>query len=87
MDDIIKHKDNIPADKLQKLMSWQRSRQMDWQLYVENFKDFQDFLTRLTGRGYKGLPNYGNPILFNASEQVVGLKSPVKKIMLQRKTS
>lgn len=87
MDDIAKHKDNIPADKLQKLIMWQRNRLMDWQLYVENFKDFNDFREKLTKRGFKGLPNYGNPLLFNAPAPVVELNKPANKTMLQRKRS
>lgn len=87
MDDISKHKDNIPADKLQKLIMWQRNKLMDWQLYVENFKDFNDFREKLAKRGYKGLPNYGNPLLFSASAPIVELNCPVKKTMLQRKWS
>ena len=87
MDDIQQHKNNIPPDKLQKLIMWQRSRLMDWQLYVENFKDFNDFREKLTKRGFKGLPNYGSPLLFHAGEPVVYLSAPSQKTMLQKKRS
>ena len=87
MEDISKHKNNIPPDKVQKLIMWQRNRLMDWQLYVENFKDFNDFREKLVKRGFTGLPNYGNPLLFHASEAVVQISAPSQKTMLQRKRS
>jgi hypothetical protein len=54
---------------------------------VENFKDYDDFVNRMTQRGYKGLPNTISPILFRSDKEIVKPNMPTSKKMLQRKIS
>jgi|688.fasta_scaffold517221_1 hypothetical protein len=87
LDNLLLHRENIPVEHFQKLQIWQQKMVMDWQLYVENFKDYDDFVNRMTQRGYKGLPNTISPILFRSDKEIVKPNMPTSKKMLQRKIS
>jgi hypothetical protein len=86
LDNLSLHRETIPVEQFQKLQIWQQKMVMDWQLYAENFKDYDDFVSRMTLRGYKGLPNTISPILFRGDKEIVKpITSTTSKKMLQRK--
>jgi len=76
---------DIPANILQKIENLQNQRVMEWQLYLENFKDHQDFINRLGRRGYKGLPSTLTPLLYGTMSEFKSLKSKQPRVMVQKK--
>jgi hypothetical protein len=74
----------IPANHLQKISLLQSKKVMDWQLYLENFKDHKDFIQRLDRRGYKGLPNAINPLVYSG-EEIKKINFAIPKKMLQKR--
>jgi hypothetical protein len=59
---------------------------MDWQLYVENFEDVQDFEKKMKARGYKSIPAGVTPLVYSSRTQIIDAKTPVIKTMVQKKS-
>jgi hypothetical protein len=76
--------DSIPPIAVQKIMGMQGKRQMDWQLYLENFANYDDFKGKLLRRGYKGLPSSISPMIYSGKE-IIKLSLGQPKKMLQKR--
>jgi hypothetical protein len=76
--------DEIPPSAVQKILTLQGKRQMDWQLYLENFLNYEDFKAKLTRRGYRGMPSSLSPMVYSG-KQIAKLDSGIQKKMLQKR--
>jgi hypothetical protein len=85
IDNISQINGDISADILQKIESLQNQKIMEWQLYLENFKDHQDFINKLSKRSYKGMPSTLTPMLYGTMNEFKNLKYKQPKVMLQKK--
>ena len=82
--DIKPYLDTIPPAAVQKIMTMQTKRQMDWQLYLENFANYEDFKAKMIRRGYRGLPSSISPMIY-AGPEITKLASGQTKKMLQKR--
>ena len=85
VDDIRDIGGSMPASTLQKIQILQGKKIMDWQLYVENFKDHQDFVQKLARKGYKGLPSTLNPLISGFQNEFQKIAQKPVKTMLRKK--
>ena len=86
IDNLKEYLDRIPADFYGRILSIQQQKRMDWQLYVENFEDIQDFEKKLKARGYKSIPAGVTPLVYSSRTQIIDAKPPTIKTMVQKKT-
>lgn len=86
VDDINQIHGSMPLHVLQKVQILQSKKIMDWQLYIENFKDHQDFVLRLTRKGYKGIPSTLTPIISGMQNEFQKIEYKPAKTMLRKKS-
>ena len=85
INDIKQYLDTIPPAAIQKIMNMQNKRQMDWQLYLENFNGYEDFKMKLARRGYKGMPSSISPMIYSGKEMAKLALGQPKKMLQKRK--
>ena len=68
-----------------KLANYYEDKKMMWEIFLENFEDFDDFRKKLFKRRYENIPTHAAPKLFNSKNPIMELKENKPKIMLQKK--
>lgn len=68
------------------LSNYYEDKKLMWEIFIENFANFEDFRKKLLQRRYGNIPNHTAPKLFNLNNPILELKENKPKIMLQRKS-
>ena len=75
---------NLPEKIQFDIQRYYHPKKMLWELFIQNFVNYDDFYKNLSARGYKGIQNSSRPIIFNSNKQLTEIKQIKQKVMLRK---
>jgi len=70
-----------------KVTNYAFSKRMDYDLFIQDFANFDHFKQSMLSQGFKGIPTGLQPLFFTFNEQAQTLQKPSRgKTMMQRKS-